>query len=585
MEEIFSEVISRYQTTEEFAQLANEAAQVSIDLAQIKDYLIKYNQISRYLSITNILKIRQNISCKKNFNLYSLCMQNIKDLLTPKILKLEIENFEQKYIEFLFRSEINLEEADSFLTKIKEFLTIFKFMIPKKKFVLIDTLILVKDNIRGFLKLTLKLKNKGNKFITKWEEDIKIIFDSAKRLKHKGNIDFVELYSGFMQEHIRINFNEEQSESLIKFIDSNKTPIHYPGAYNIAIEIENKILRYCYESISNNQTIDTQIILYQANQIKEKFKFQIRYHFEFRPKTLVYQYPDTDQSICCFLSYLLDLIDTDSFLEFYRFQYQKTGGSKNCVSLSLKFQLIFKFPDYIKYILFEIMLLIIEKNLRPLYFFCNKVKDSLLYKKIDHDWAEDFIRIACTPLFSNILNKFKKSQLNLEFLLRRVTPDITLMKMPKNFYGITLKNLTIAIKYFVEGKASKGATFAVYLHELGHYLQRADCVSIEESSSPMSEEHDTKEGGDQVEVNIFGEKLKHITYEAAEYLVSENLPSEISDFQKAFQKLNVPERDKKVISLNKTEDLIYLGQCGSVFDKRRIEEQMAKYEALIQTSK
>ena len=60
--------------------------------------------------------------------------------------------------------------------------------------------------------------------------------------------------------------------------------------------------------------------------------------------------------------------------------------------------------------------------------------------------------------------------------------------MPQKIFGITLKTRSISIKYFEGSTGSQGASFVIYLHELAHFLSRADCTTISDAFLRKSQE-------------------------------------------------------------------------------------------------
>ena len=226
-------------------------------------------------------------------------------------------------------------------------------------------------------------------------------------------------------------------------------------------------------------------------------------------KTFPDEFNNIDYPIYLFLANLLTVAETNEFIKFYAQQFDLYGKRANCVPLSYKIQYIAKsFPCEIQYILFEILMRLNITNIEPLYFFSDNINKKLDVEVLPEEWRRDFIAFTHHPFIQNALCKIRQPNAfdseELDEIINRAAKNIIIMKLPRGYSGITLKILTIIIKQFKEPKTKKGVTFIVFLHELGHYLRRYASKTIVESLVSDIQELDEKEGGYQVEVDIFG---------------------------------------------------------------------------------
>lgn len=86
-------------------------------------------------------------------------------------------------------------------------------------------------------------------------------------------------------------------------------------------------------------------------------------------------------------------------------------------------------------------------------------------------------------------------------------------------YTLSGKNTRYG-KIVVRKLESKGASFAIYLHELANYLLRRDCVTVAdhiENKSLIVEDIYSYEGGNYLEMKLFGSILTQISSVASNY--------------------------------------------------------------------
>lgn len=187
------------------------------------------------------------------------------------------------------------------------------------------------------------------------------------------------------------------------------------------------------------------------------------------------------------------------------------------------------------------------------------------------EWTSDFEEAVCKPPFINFLQKYHKSNLDFRSAIRLGIGRIKLMKIPKSVSGFNTSNGKIIIKIY-NGDLAKSATFYVFLHEIAHFLQRIENTTLGDNARNFSFENLRPEltdgefeieGGDYLEEKLFGGKKKLITYDAAMYLISKNLPNNQEEFTQKFEELSKENSDSSKISIKlKSGESVFLGHCG-----------------------
>ena len=135
--------------------------------------------------------------------------------------------------------------------------------------------------------------------------------------------------------------------------------------------------------------------------------------------------------------------------------------------------------------------------------------------------------------------------------------------------------MEIALREFNPRKYSErhilGAQFIIFLHELGHYLQRASCPIVGDAAKIFSPElrfaPNSTEGGYTLEHELFGEEIFGISLHQAEFLLSGSYPDTLEEFRLGLKKLNKFEAGNPVIILRRNQHVIMLGGCGSYYNK------------------
>jgi hypothetical protein len=183
--------------------------------------------------------------------------------------------------------------------------------------------------------------------------------------------------------------------------------------------------------------------------------------------------------------------------------------------------------------------------------------------------VEEFTDLACSAPYSSILRKISKPESFTDEELHdhvfKACREAIIMKLPGSC-GLTLKSLKIIIKPFRVLEVKKAATFLVFLHELGHLLQRINCKTFLESSVSKSQELPEKEGGYQVEADIFGSRLFYVTEDAGNYLLKREYPGELLSFQEEFNRLNEVQHGVRFEMLKGSRKVTWLSKCGTVFE-------------------
>jgi hypothetical protein len=245
---------------------------------------------------------------------------------------------------------------------------------------------------------------------------------------------------------------------------------------------------------------------------------------------------------------------------------------------------ILAYPIQIQYVLFEILTTIKNRRIETLNFLFFKLPIRLEFRSIDEDWARNFIERACSHPYLEVLLKFNQSERNLREILEEVTPRIYLIEMPENLSGLNLKAQSIVIELFSNEEAKEGGSFFVYLNDLAHYLRRVDCKYIKECNSPKSdcpEYPDIKEGGQQLEMLLFGDLVFSINEEALKFLLKDNSQKTLDIFQEKFKKKNMKKLGQKRVLLRKScDNTVIIGDCGSQYNRETIEEIFRKSKDL-----
>ena len=379
-------------------------------------------------------------------------------------------------------------------------------------------------------------------------------------------LKIVENMKSIIEQNQKVAHVKDQ---LIDFIHSFFFVERFPKASRISKDID-KAVFFTIKTLLINDAISPELLIKEnVENLLSQYQSVFNDCSENYLSTSTHSYPDIDCLLCLFLQNFLHSLSFPEVLTYIFELVEKFIGNLGEICLESKIKAFEKLEIREQYIYAEIFLSLSQpkQKIKILNFLFKDFERNLDYKEIKKEWADDFIDIACKPIFKTILDRFiPKKNKNLKVILQSITPRIVLCSLPENLYGVTQKNLTIIIKNFNNEPGCKGATFAVFLHELAHYLQRIKSKTIRVSCERKSDQFtENAEGGFEIEKMIFGSELKIITEEAADYLVSKNLPEDISVFQQEFQLRNTNSSNGNVINLSRSGNDIYLGRCGSYF--------------------
>ena len=383
-----------------------------------------------------------------------------------------------------------------------------------------------------------------------------------------------ERICNILQEFVDNSIDDQTiKQELMSLINSNRMPVNYPESNLLAKKIETGLFSYFHRMLLHKEEIKIDEIEAIINDIKDEtyHKFlneSLSYYASV--KTFSDEFGNIDYLIYLFLANILTVVGTNEFKEFYIHQFELYGKNANCVPLSYKIQYISKtFPNNIQYIIFEILMGLNKQNIEPLFYFCDNINKMLTVEPIPEEWRSDFIRLTRNPLIRNVLCNIRQPEAfhseELDEIINRAAKDVMIMKLPSGLSGITIKTLKIVIKQYKEPQTRKGATFIVFLHELGHYLRRYGSKTIAEALLSNSQELDEKEGGYQVEVDIFRARVFHITDAACEYLLNGDYPPDLAIFQQSFHAFNQDLPERKITMIRGSHRASYIGRCGSLF--------------------
>ena len=373
----------------------------------------------------------------------------------------------------------------------------------------------------------------------------------------------------FIKHYIKSkHFDEKIKEFLICFYDIN-SPHPYENLIKLSREFDERIIDLIIKSLmnefSNHQMLENQILIVinEISQAYENLFVEINDRYLSTP---VKRYPNLDDVLFIAVSRIFKSLQNPLVIPELVLYVQKFLNSEK-VYLTPKLIELCLLPEEIQYSYAEIIFSISdpEKSLPILCFIYEKFGEILPYSKIPSEWSEKFISRALQNPYRDILNKYiptKKDKLLK--VLKEVTSRIHLLTTPGRFYGITLKNQSIVIKLFRETSGNEGATFAVYLHELAHFLRRVGCKNIMETNKRKSHEIEAgSEGGYALEEMTFGSRLLSINDDAGVFLLSENFEEILSKKIKKILKKKATENSpvKKFSELPTEEQTIVLHEA------------------------
>ncbi|OMJ71771.1 hypothetical protein SteCoe_29944 [Stentor coeruleus] len=255
----------------------------------------------------------------------------------------------------------------------------------------------------------------------------------------------------------------------------------------------------------------------------------------------------------------------------YELLKSNAGKKHKGFNFSKAYYFLKNLPIHVSQTVLEILCHISDYNLQqPLLQYFLKDMYKLQYQKISLEESEKFITLALKSPIAEVLQRFNKSSLPLEEILRSITPTIYFMTFPKKISGITLKTQLISIKIFEEIEFTKdhkfGGYFIIYLHELGNFLQKARFGSIDESNrkNPEFDSSRPQEGGKYLEKILFGEVQNMIYSKQSEYLIKGGFPNSIEAFIKQYNESKINDKMEPLL-LGKSQNILVLGRCLSIY--------------------
>lgn len=405
-------------------------------------------------------------------------------------------------------------------------------------------------------------KNSKKSFIKKISQALTDIINKSKLNKEIKN-GLVSLVQKLFLKCMNVSKLENLCYILDKIIKrifiSPSNPDNFEanfGDHNLAtLKIDEAIIENGYENCLKQATV-------------EFGNYRVNYTYE----NLIYI--DFDTMFAYTINMLLIIL---KHYESYEFLKSNAETKLNGLNFSKAYHFLKILPIHVSQTVLEMLCAISDFNFqKPLLKYFLKDMYNLQYQKICLEDCEKFITLALKSPIVEVLQRFNKSSIPLEEILRKVTPNIYFMTFPEKIAGITLKTQLISIKLYDEAHFSKdhrfGGYFIVYLHELGHFLQRVGFTKVDESNRRISPEIDLSrplEGGRYLEKLIFGEVQDMIYFKQSEYLIKGEFPNEIEAFIKQYKEAKIGDSMEPLV-LSKSQDILVLGSCGSIYG--RVEE-------------
>ena len=234
---------------------------------------------------------------------------------------------------------------------------------------------------------------------------------------------------------------------------------------------------------------------------------------------------------------------------------------------SSRINMISQFPPEVQDILVQTLITANLENDELMSYFFNKINRDMKYMKISDKWSDNFQVKACKQPFKDALLKITESELDLEELLNKVTPNIYLLELPESLQGLITSSQRIVLQYFGNPLYSQALTFIAYLHELAKYLLRADphILTVEDANSLNSDRFIAKDAGLQLEANLFGNVLAVLTDEALDFVYYQQGLT-VEEFKSQFAKINTLRPGVKTIYFRtKSSKFFVVGRCGCTY--------------------
>ena len=574
------EHIELIQNSGVFIEIQAEVTAEAIDMNRLSENLRGGGRLGLYIAVICISGLKDQIVAYHNVESYLVCLSNLIDfsLISERLIESELLLLLNKMYHLLF--DYNNCAGD--VLQIYEYMELFfkKYqsiiMYTDRKINFIIALLDIKQNLDMFITRTKKFRKKKITIASYGNEvkiDLLIIKSYSNDVSFIGK-DLRESVCNFMTNFIIENVHSQDDfNTLIRVIESNKEPVIFPIALGMASEIEKNIFSCIFQNKIHEKKIE--YLATYRDKLIEKHNQTFENCKQRYESTEVRAYPSIEDLLCLALKNLLENCLSDWLNKVYDYLL-KNYHQYAAISLTSIIKQIAKFPLEMQYALAEHLYRVGNVNdYKMVIFFVEKVNSSLQYQRIDKSWAEDFINIACSsPYKEYLLPYMKVDNTDLEAQLRLITDTIIRMQLPDGVSGVTFCNLTMCIRLFPESRGCKGASFIVYLHELAHYLQRASGRVIKECESLASWKNvQVPESGDKIERDLFGSRIYLVTDEAAEYLVTPPLSDSYEVFMQEFNRRNRLTETASLINFKRSGGPIYLGRCGSKFSSLNMKEE------------
>ena len=531
----FEVLISVLKTTEKYFELEKQYCKSIPDKTNLKDFLEQKDEVSIFLSIYYIQELKKNNLSE--FLLYMLCLRNILEgfgeisnsFLSSENLKIvnipqsfdnEIRFVSKILKDAIFTIEVSASSKEELILYAVRVTQFARFLIPNSNEIL---------NLLNSYKTVLSLlqvicscidTNHSNIQQTDWQLTIMDSLILIKAKKKNNYLLFFECSCNYIIRYMElINLPALFKEKVITIINDHRDKVAYPMAAVVAIEMDKLIPDY-FEGhrmslvLAGSGSIIANDILVRHSQ------WFLNAENDYK-NTHIGTFPSIDTTILVFFKYLLE--NHSNFLSLYLANHFTSATNLSHFDLfSSKINLISKFLPEIQDILLEILIAVKLDNNKVMNYFFKTMRIDLKFTKISDEWSHNFQEKACKQPFKEVLLEFKRSELDLEQLLNKATPNIYLIELPSTIQGLTTNSQRILLKFFVNSPYSEVLTFIAYLHELADYLVRTDpnITTFGDANSLNCDKVIANDAGLQLEVNLFGKKTQITSVDIDSFLTT-----------------------------------------------------------------
>lgn len=522
---------------------------------------------------TDVIKKQWNLRC------YSLITLLEHSLIPEKILLNDL-----RQIKKLIKTKTLSNDC-----KRENFLTVpLRYLIVKSEIFYSKAQLIINDD---YIDLLWDIKSMVQYAHTQIESqnalNVALIKAYANNVKQKAELLFPKLLQESIQKLIliiqKVKVKNAEIESLLKDLSCYFKADAVPIAKAIGMAFDKKILKLILDpDINEEPLIRGNISIIKGSVVTHKIAEFLQEIDDIYPgffnlcdsnyfSTETYTYPEFDTMFGYMIKVLLVALSNP---DCYQILNNLSCFSWKKFKISEKYEILSQLPLPVSCIIMNIMNDVsnIRYQTYILKFFLKKINKRFQYQQITSMQAEKFIELALKEPIANILVNFLPQHCNLLEELKRVTYNIYFIKFPKKIGGITLKTQHIAIQQYRNRSIDHiiGAQFIIYIHELGHYLQRVLLKDVRSAYQSLSPRIDPSiyitEGGEHLENLLFSTVLKEVSLEQAKFLVSGNFPQSLNEFQTIFEDLGRRSKGEK-ICFKRMPDTINLRNCGSHYVK------------------